>query len=361
MTLQSLPVSLLANGIKITGWKTVRITRGIERIPSDFEVSMTDNLTGVDQIIVGTGDPFVLKIGNFTVMTGYIDRVVESMTPSEHALTISGRGKCQDLVDCSAIFDTFQFLDVFASDIAKKLAKPFSIEVALEAKEEVMFSQVCLNVGETPFAVIDRYCKISNLLCYENEDGKLVIGQVSEDMPSSGFKQGVNVQQASYLRDASNQFSEYRVYPVGNAILTDVGQLPFSEFTYKNELVKRTRVKSFIQMNNDPGAETSNRHAVWECNRRIGRGNVIALTTDSWVDSNGQLYKPNTQVSVSLPKLKVQENQKWVIAEVTYRLGMDGTNCDLVLMPPEAFKPEPIIYLILPNDVDAALKVAKGV
>ena len=350
-----LPISLTSNGNVISGWKEVRITRGIERIPSDFEISMTDAYTGIDEIVINPGDTCTLQIGGMPVITGYIDRLSESIDPNQHPLTISGRGKCQDLVDCTAIFSTFQLMDVAVSDIATKLCDPYGIQVITKAESEIVFSQVNLNVGETPFSVIDTFCKLSNLLCYENELGQLVITQVSQEGPSSGFKQGVNIKRASYIRDVSQQYSQYRVYPIGTAVLADVGQLPMGEFMYPNPLVKRFRVKGFIQQGSDAGSNISDAHAVWECNRRIARGNVITITTDSWIDSNGSLYKPNTQVSVSIPKLKVQENQKWLISEVTYHLGLDGTTCDLVLMPPQGFSPEPINYLLLPQDVQSAL------
>jgi len=356
----SLPITLTSNGNSISGWKEIRVTRGIERIPSDFEISMTDTLAGVDQIVISPGDECVLKIGEFTVITGYIDRVAESVAAHEHRLSIAGRGKCEDIVDCSAVFGTFQLQNVAPSDIATTLCAPYGIEVVAKAESEIVFSEVVLNVGETVFAVIDRYCKQSQVICYENEYGQLLITDVSSDAPSSGFEQGVNIKSASYVRDLSQQYSNYLVYPIGQALFTDAGQLPMAEFVYTNPLVTRNRFKAFIQQSSDVGANISNAHAVWECNRRIARGNVISLTTDSWVDSSGNLYKPNTQVSVSYPKLKVQPNQKWLISEVTYHLGLDGTSCDLVLMPPQGFSPEPINYLLLPADVQAALNVTQG-
>jgi prophage tail gpP-like protein len=41
-----------------------------------------------------------------------------------------------------------------------------------------------------------------------------------------------------------------------------------------------------------------------------------------------------------MPKLKLV-NQNWAIGSVTFRKDMSGTHADLILMPPDAFDPEP--------------------
>ena len=120
-------------------------------------------------------------------------------------------------------------------------------------------------------------------------------------------------------------------------------------------MVTRFRPKAFIAQSGDPGATVSNAHAQWECNRRIGRGNLVAVTTDSWRDETGKLYTPNTRVSLEAPTLKVQPGQDWLISEVSLRRGLDGRHADLLLMPPQAFSPEPILYLPVAADVAAGL------
>lgn len=44
-----------------------------------------------------------------------------------------------------------------------------------------------------------------------------------------------------------------------------------------------------------------------------------------------------------------------MIGEVTWRRDMSGTACELTLMLPEAFWPEPILDFALPQDAAAAL------
>ncbi len=348
-------VTLTVHGSTIAGWKSVRITRGMERIPADFDISMTERFPNTTDVIVTEGDPCTVSIGADVVITGYVDRASESVDAHNHTLSISGRGKCEDLVDCSAQFDSFQFMNTTTADIAAQLAQSFGINVKV-LSAGMIHPQVCLNVGESPYAVIDRLCKLAQVLCYEDADGDLVIGPLSTDEAAGGFQMGINVEHASYTRDISQRFSEYRVFLVGTGIFTDAGQQPLAEYTVDDDLMPRFRPKAFIAQNGDAGAVVSNAHALWECNRRIGRGNIVTITTSSWRDSGGALYVPNTLAALSLPQLKVIEGSKWTIGEVTWRRDMSsGTACELTLMPPEAFQPEPILYLPLPADAAPAL------
>ncbi|WP_233872522.1 phage baseplate assembly protein [Paraburkholderia adhaesiva] len=352
-------VTLTVGGQRIAGWTTIRVTRGMERIPADFDIGLTERYPNTTEVSVMEGDPCVLSIGGDAVITGYVDRVSEQIDAHNHILSVSGRGKCEDIVDCSAQFDSFQFQNISTADIAALLCKPFGVNVKA-LSPGMIHPQVCLNVGETPYSVIDRLCKVAQLLCYEDADGDLVIGPLSTNEAAGGFALGVNVERAGYMRDISQRFSEYRVYLVGTGLFTDAGQQPLDEYTVNDTTMPRYRPRAFIAETGDAGATVSNQHALWECNRRIGRGNVVTVTGSTWRDSAGALYMPNTLAALHMSQLKLIDGQKFTIGEVTYRRDMNGTGCDITLMPPQAFQPEPILYMPLPQDAAAALGPGYG-
>jgi prophage tail gpP-like protein len=291
-------VTLTVNGSTISGWKSVRITRRMERIPAEFDISMTERFPNTITVVVMEGDPCTVKIGADVVITAYVDRVAETVSATAHTLSISGRSKCEDHVDCAAQFDSFRFTNVSTADIAAQFAQPLGIGVKA-LSPGIVHPQVCLNVSESLHAVIDRLCKLAQLLCYEDADGDLVIGPLSTDEAAGGFALGVNVEQATYTRYLSQRFSEYRVYLTGTGIFTDAGQQPLSEYSVTDDTMPRFRPTAFIAQNGDAGADVSNAHALWECNRRIGRGNLFPITTSSWRDSDDPLYVPNTPASLS--------------------------------------------------------------
>ncbi|WP_233863475.1 phage baseplate assembly protein [Paraburkholderia adhaesiva] len=347
-------VSLTVGGQTTAGWTSIRVTRGMERIPADFEIGLTERYPHTSDVLIMEGDACVLAIGGDAVITGYVDRVSEQIDAHNHALSVSGRGKCADIVDCSAWFDSFEFVNISTAAIAAQLCKPFGVSVKAFSPG-MIHPQVNLNVGDTPYNKIDELCKVAQLLCYEDADGDLVIGPLSTLEAAGGFALGVNCERAAYVRDMAQRFSEYRVYPVGTGILNDIGMQSLTEYIVNDTTVPRFRPKAFIAETGDAGDTVSKAHALWECNRRIGRGNVVAVTASSWRDSAGALYAPNTLAALSMPQLKLIDGQKFTIGEVTYRRDMNGSACELTLMPPQAFQPEPILYMPLPQDAAAAL------
>jgi prophage tail gpP-like protein len=80
-------------GRALHGWDRIRITRGIERMPSDFDISIMDYYPGDDQQqLVSPGDPCVVKLGKDVVITGYVDRWCPSIRPNQHQIRVTGRG-----------------------------------------------------------------------------------------------------------------------------------------------------------------------------------------------------------------------------------------------------------------------------
>ena len=91
-------LTLIANNLSISGWESIRVTRGIERCPNDFEISMTERFPGeADGVVVKPGDPCTVKIGDDLVITGYIDRYHPSITPTGHTVRITGGGSVRTL------------------------------------------------------------------------------------------------------------------------------------------------------------------------------------------------------------------------------------------------------------------------
>lgn len=78
-------VSLTVGGKKISGWDSVRVTRGIERFPSDFDLGLMDYYPGSNEKqLVTEGSPCTVKIGDDLVITGYVDDWEPGISRSRH-------------------------------------------------------------------------------------------------------------------------------------------------------------------------------------------------------------------------------------------------------------------------------------
>jgi prophage tail gpP-like protein len=373
-------LTLRINGQDLSGWTSIRVTRGIERFPSDFEITMTeiDPVNGVSAFRINPGDPCKVRLGNETVVTGYVDRFMPSISDGHHAIRVCGRSKCADLVDCAAEWPGGQIYGGSALSVATQLVEPygkpaegweevreimdryspFPWKITVSADEYVglPIQKFNLILGDTPYNIIERVCRYSGLLVYDDEDGNLVLSRTGKKAAANGFEEGVNVQSASIDYSIDQMFSEYACYIQTFDTLAELGDNGNLIYTAEEELVRRHRKKVIIsEAGDDKDFTVTKLRAEWERHVRFGRSFQLHLTTDSWRDKKGDLYTPNTLVPLSLPSLKLI-HAKWLISEVTYsRDEQNGTTCELTILPPEAFTVQPNILYPNPfRDVETA-------
>lgn len=342
----------ISNSQRITGWTSVRVTRGIERCPSDFEVEFTEPYPAVSNVMVQPGDFCEVYLGTDLVISGFVDRYMPSYNATSHTVRISGRGRCQDLVDCSAKWTGGQFMTTPLLQIAQRLCEVYDINVVLAdgANQGPPIPFLNVFVGESIYDVLERLCRLYQLLLYEQADGSLVLAQVGGQQAASGFKEGVNVLAASGTFSMDARFSDYEMVLQALDTMRDFGSGGNHLASAFDHGVQRFRYHALVSEATAGGTILGVDRINWEKVRRIGRSLQVRVTTDTWRDSAGVLWTPNTLVSLDLPSLKMKP-QSWLIADVTHRRdSAKGTEADLLIMPPQAFNPQPImIYPIAPD------------
>ncbi|WP_164931711.1 phage baseplate assembly protein [Dyella sp. M7H15-1] len=123
-------LTLTIHGQTISGWTGIRLTRGVERLPSDGSIGFTELYPGeLAQVMVQPGQACTVSMGDDLVMTGYVDRFIPSISDGQHSIQVLIRSKCEDLVDCSAEWPNGQMSGTSALDMAQKLAAPYEIGV----------------------------------------------------------------------------------------------------------------------------------------------------------------------------------------------------------------------------------------
>lgn len=329
---------VIADG-DFAGWEDVEVSLRAEAFPNSFSIGAS--LPPGTSIPVNPGDPCTVILGNDQVLDGYVDHVEDGGTATGHRIDIAGRGKTQDLVDCSAEWPSHQLINGNALTISNNLALAYGIAVSLGegASAGETIPAWPLNYGESGADIIQRVARNANLLVYEDSHGRLILAQVGTKRAASGASFGENVEAWSWSRSMNQRFSDYVC--CGSAIDATM-ELPGGTFfdTEHDPGVPRHRLTHLIldQSAQQPFDYTIKR-AKWEAARRAGRSQVAMVTVDSWRDSAGVLWTPNTLVPVKLPGI----SRDLVIAEVRFhRSNETGTTAELVMMPREAFTPEPI-------------------
>ena len=336
----------------LSGWTQVRVTRGIERLPSDFQVTATAPGGPLD-VRAHAGDLAQVLLGGDPVLTGYVDRVIPAFAPGSHTVTILGRSKCEDLVDCSAVFETFQLTSMSLPDLANRLSADFKIKAKVIDGDigpkigTIIVPQVNVALMETAWEIIERVCRYGGVLAYDDTDGNLILSRVGSTSMASGFAQAQNVQGAVGLEGMDQRFSKYVGVFASTQTLFEMPPDNFNPLT-NNSLgfaldpgVPRYRPLVLVAEQNDLNFTVLKNRLGWEAARRYGRSKQIRVVADSWRDSAGMLWQTNALAPVDVPAAGVS-GEVWLITEVSFLRDERGTRAELVLMPKEAFSVEPI-------------------
>lgn len=335
-------LSLVVNNQALSGWQAIRITRGAEMCPSAFDLAVTEKFpSDASTIDVKPFDPCQVMIGADTVITGYVDRYIPSIGPGQHGVRIVGRSRCEDVVDSHVKVKGMQISGANALSLAQQLAQPFGVTVSSLSGPGPAIPQFNITLGETCYEIIERIARYAQLLVYDDVNGNLVLSQVGSVQMASGFTEGVNVQAATAAFSSDERFSEYDAAVMSTDKLADIGDGGNLIQQIFDPTVPRFRLRIIVSEQIDSRGSLAVQRANWEKARRIGRSQMVTLTCDSWRDSAGTLWQPNALAPISMPSLKLND-VTWVIGQVSFLLDAEeGTRTELMLMPPEAFQPEP--------------------
>ena len=333
-------ITLLLGGQRLQTWTAISITRGIEIMPPQAEMTLTTaNPSGV------TIEPFAscqVYAGQDLLITGYVQKLSCGLSSNTHQIGVAVGGKGQDLTECSAVLtDGTQLIQ--AADlktIAEAICKPFAITVRQVGDDTVVVPQQVIQLGARPYDVLDESARFCSRILYENEAGELVISQVGTTKMASGLAEGINVEAASSAFDSSIRYSDYIAALMSADVLSEAGAGGNLQAAFKDTAVPRYRPLVSISPQANANGSLATATARWEEARRIGRSQAVRVTTSGWRDSAGQLWQINQLLDLTLPSVAISA-ETWLISQVMFTRDETGQHAQLTLMPPSAFTTAP--------------------
>lgn len=339
-------VILTVAGRHYGGWEEVTINRGIEQIAGDFSLVVTERWPGSwDNTRIRRGDPCAVSIDGETVITGFVGRTMPRYDGGAHNVTITGRDRAGDLVDCSAIHKAGAWRGATLTQIAQDLASPFNVPVTAAADVGAPFREFAINEGESVFEAISRAAAMRGLLAISDPYGGIVFVRAGQARYQTALVRPGNILAGSGDYSFDDRFSAYIVKGQRRGTDEDVGQpelLSSASGRVVDECV--TRYRPLIILAEDQGdAATFERRAAWERNVRMGKSIRANVTVRGWreMGDKGDLWEPNRLVHITDPWLWLDDD--CLVSGVSYSKGPRGTVCDLQLTHPSAFDllPEP--------------------
>jgi len=350
MPRQAAPIKLYVGDKVYDGWLGFTVVRSLEAPAGTFNLTVSDKWPGqLKPWPIQPGDPCRLELCGQTLIDGWVDDIDYSLSGDDRSLTVSGRDKTGDLVDCSYVESPNQWQGADLQTIAAALAKPFSVKVNLDGPNDKI-TNFKVEPGETAFEAIARLCKLKGLLAYPGQGGHLTLA------PASSQSLGLTIDERDCLSLAvkysqAERFSDYLVK----------GQRPTLEAGRDAAAAKRSsqtvdqaqdpgvkRYRPLMVISEGPGAEARER-ALWEAGTRAGKGLQVEITLPYYgpVGLFGHLglfpsiWPLNKRISVNSPALSL--DRELLISQTQFEFsGEGGHTTTLTLTRPDAYKPEPL-------------------
>ncbi len=358
-------VTLQVNGRRYGGWKTARVTRGIESIAGTFELLVSERWSNQDQPWpISEEDVCEVYLGTTKVLTGWVDVRRRSFSVDSHTVTVSGRDKTGALVDCSVLLQDgkWEFANVDVLALAKKICAPFGIPVTLQsglvAQAFTIPKKLSIDPGDTAFNSLESICRLAAVLPVSDGNGGLLLTRSGTQRCQTDLIEGKNILAAESVFDFSGRFREYLVLGSNKGTDQVSGANAAGVKASASDLnVRRSDRTLVVRPETAVSAAMAKKRAEWESTVRAARSEAVTVTVQGWTDGTGAPWPINHRVRLQSPSIGV--DGELLISEATYELSVDGgSTTQLTLKRPDAFKPEPVI-----QKASTALwkEIAKGV
>ncbi|MEZ8102155.1 phage baseplate assembly protein [Vibrio bivalvicida] len=346
MTMQPEEIVLKAGGNAYGGWTKVNVTRSIEAMSGSFDLELTWKWKGSDSQYqafmqpIKEGAACVIEIGGERVITGYVDDWVPSYDANQVIISVSGRDKTSDLVDCSIDYSSGQFNNQTLTQIANVVCKPFGIKVLVQTDVGEAFPRVQIEQGETPHELLARLARQRGVLLTSDTFGNLVITRRSANKAGVSLILGENIKAARGRFSWRQRYSSYTIKAVGAAFGSEWGDAPLSTVGgIKAEVTDSdiSRYRPMIIVNEEiTTAEGAAKRGQWERQRSIAKSNGAEYTVTGWrIPQTGKLWNFNTIVPVLDEIIGI--DAEMLIASIMFSEDDSGRIAVVSVVPPEAF------------------------
>ncbi len=340
-------IKLYVNDVIYSGWLSVDVKLSIEALSGIFNLTLTDKwaASGLNRGIQPS-DACSLYIDNDVVITGYVDRVAPSFTDKTHTVSVTGRDKAGDLIDCSIIGSTSQYTNLKIEQIITQLCAPFGIPVSTDVVTGDIVPLFSYDQTMSVFEAIQKLCKMRKCLALSNGVGGILITRASDAKAQTALAEGINILAASAEYDYSVRFSQYtcKGQQQTAATLPDTTQpaTPVATDGVAGNYAVATdttisRYRPLLIVADGPADMSACQQRVdWEKSTRIGKSQRYTITVAGWrQDVTGTLWKLNQLVTFKSDLFGVFGN--YLIASVNFKLDESGEITILELTPREAY------------------------
>jgi len=322
-------VALIVGGKRLVGFQEVNVTRSMEDAAIRFALKATNPAWTEDAWALRLGAPIELYANGTLLVRGYIGNYEGDHESTNHVVTIDGRSKAGDVVDCPpARHKTGRVEGKDLLGVAQEFDEfgvGFSADVPLKP-----IAKVQRHPMDTVFDTLEREAREQGLMLAGQPDGSIKITRAGTRRHAGALVEGMPPVKKFKVRfSADGKFSHVTVrgQKASGAGKADLRQ----ETTEYDPEVGRYRPLVLFVEGDATERDLKNR-AQWERLRRTGAGTAIDIPVTTWRDAQGELWEPGRLVAVSLPSERVDQDMTLSAVTFIQNNGEDGGTIALLTL-----------------------------
>ncbi len=276
-------------------------------------------------------DPKIDAVSRIVEVTGYATPGVLCDCTAPVAFGKRKRSRKQE----GAIPLEFNKLDL--RQISTSLCLPFEIDAVFRSDPGAPFDRVAIKVDEKIHTFLAELAKQRNLVITDTERGELLFWQsVSAGKPVARFVAG-----ESPLTSVSASFSPQEYYSEITGFAPAIHKKAGSRYTYQNPFLPPPAFRPMSCSFDD----TEKGDAPEATRAKVGRmfANMASFKIEgipTWRDPKGNIWRPNTTITLLAPDCMVYRETELLIRSVTLRQFSGEVSASLELCLPGAFSGE---------------------
>lgn len=307
--------AILIDGTRFRFWDKVRITRAIDAMDTvEFGAPFEADVPGFRETFRPFSfKPVVTTVGGVPLFTGTMVGVSPAVENSQKIVSVSGYSLPGVLNDCTPPASAFplEFNNQGLREIATTLAAPFGLSVIFQADQGAIFERVATEPGKKVLAFLTELAKQRNLIVSSTPEGALIFWQsVEAGSPVARLQEG-----SAPVLSVTPFFSPQEYYSHITGIEPVIVGLAGSQFTVKNPRLQG--VVRPITFNAPDTLDADVKAAVEaKSGRMFGNMASYSIRVATWRDPQGELWRPNTTVTLLAPDAMVYSEYEFVIRSV---------------------------------------------
>jgi len=328
-------VSVSIEGERFRFWSEVSITRTLDAVSTaQFDAPFTpDDPSFRERFRPFSFNDVDINIGGTRLFTGTMVAPVPVLTPQARTVSVACYARPGVMGDCTAPASAYplQWDESTLATIASKCASFFGLGVQFDADTGPTFLRVMAQPSERMLPFLAGLSAPRGLVMSDTPDGKVLFRKALESgAPVANLTEG-----ASPLQDVSPRFQPQEYFSHVTGIGPTVIGLPGQPYTVKNAQLGDV-VRPYTFSSPDTPDASVQQSTETKAGRMFANAVAYEVTLSTWRDPAGNLWEPNTLVTLLAEGAMIFSRSTFLVRSVTLTKTPKSETAVLTLILPGA-------------------------